>query len=127
MVILRHRAEFLACAKGRRFATAAFVLQRQPRAETGGPRFGFTVTKKTGGSVERNRIRRRLREAVRLSGVERAEQGCDYVLIGREQALSLPFDTLKGDLVNALARITPRGPAPTPSPAPQPSRETLNV
>ncbi len=108
MVILRHRHEFLACAKGRRFTTAAFVLQRYPRGDEGGPRFGFTVTKKTGGSPERNRIRRRLREAVRLSGVARAETGCDYVLIGRSEALSLPFTALQDDLSRALTRLAPR-------------------
>ena len=71
---LKKRADFLAAAKGRRQHQRSFVLQIRERAaaETGeasspAPRFGFTVTKKVGNSVIRNRIRRRLREVVRLA------------------------------------------------------------
>ena len=52
---LVRRADFIACSKGRRVTTAAFVLQERLRGDEAPPRFGFTVTNKTGGAVERNR------------------------------------------------------------------------
>ena len=71
---LKKRADFLAAAKGRRQHQRCFVLQGRQREVAGeasenadAPRFGFTVTKKVGNSVVRNRIRRRLREAARLA------------------------------------------------------------
>lgn len=72
------------------------------------PRFGFTVTKKTGNSVERNRIRRRLREAVRRMAPLDAKPGFDYVLVGRRDALQLPFLDLTSDLAAAFKRVHAR-------------------
>lgn len=90
------------------------MLQAVKPAGTGEPRparFGFTVTKKIGNAVVRNRIRRRLREAVRLAGAMAAEPGTDYVLIGRTAALTLPFDRLIADLTSGIAALTPAGQA----------------
>ncbi|QCI65398.1 ribonuclease P protein component [Phreatobacter stygius] len=101
---LVRRADFIACSKGRRVATAAFVLQERQRGDAAAPRFGFTVTKKTGGAVERNRMRRRLKEAVRLGAREAARPGSDYVLVLTRAALDRPFDTLLTDLTEALRR-----------------------
>ena len=64
---LRQRADFLAAATGIKVPATAFVLQARKRADDGPVRFGFTVSKKVGNAVERNRVRRRLREIVRLS------------------------------------------------------------
>ncbi len=62
---LKKRRDFLAAAKGHRAARRAFVLEARSREDADGPRFGFTVSKRTATkAVERNRIRRRLREAV---------------------------------------------------------------
>jgi ribonuclease P protein component len=83
------------------------VLQALRSAENGRPpRFGFTVTKKIGNAVVRNRIRRRLKEAVRLSAGEVASPGTDYVLIGRRAALSLPFDRLVDDLRSGMTALS---------------------
>lgn len=101
---LVRRADFIACSKGRRYPTAAFVLQERRRGDDNGPRFGFTVTKKTGGAVERNRMRRRLREVVRLGAQEAARPGSDYVLVLNRAALDRPFDSLVADLTDALRR-----------------------
>ena len=66
---LKKRRDFLAAAKGSKAARRAFVLEARERGDDGPARFGFTVTKRTAKkAVERNRIRRRLREAVRLGG-----------------------------------------------------------
>ncbi len=84
---LRQRADFLAAAAGAKAPTPTFVLQMRPRREDGPVRVGFTVSKKVGNAVERNRIRRRLREVVRLSPPSHMRPGHDYVLIGRRAAL----------------------------------------
>src|SRR5262249_12026069 len=84
---LRKRTDFLGAATGPRASAAEFVLQTRARADTGPPRVGFTVSKKVGNAVERNRVRRRLREIVRLSDAARLRPGNDYVLVGRRAAL----------------------------------------
>jgi len=71
----------------------------------GPARFGFTATKKLGNAVMRNRIRRRLKEVVRLSAPAHAHAGNDYVLIARAPAATRPFDVLERDLIAALAAL----------------------
>ncbi len=107
-VRLKKRADFLAAAKGRRQHQRCFVLQARQRPEAGKsepPRFGFTVTKKVGNSVVRNRIRRRLREALRLADHALPRERHDYVLVARIEALNAPFDELRGELARALTNI----------------------
>ena len=105
MIRLKKRAEFLRTAKGVRAARRAFVLQGRRGISPDGPaRFGFTVTKRIGNAVERNRIRRRLKAAVERT-LPAAATGCDYVLIGRRDALSAPFEKLTQDLAAALATV----------------------
>lgn len=86
----------------------AFVLQARRRAEDGAIRIGFTVSRQVGDAVERNRVRRRLREVVRLAaagGAEGLNPGHDYVLIGRRAALAAPFGEIIQDFDVALGRI----------------------
>ncbi len=107
---LKKRRDFLAAAKGHRAARRAFVLEARVREDGGGARFGFTVSKRTATkAVERNRIRRRLREAVRLAAPENARPGHDYVLIGRRSALTEPFGDLTSALVDAMRRVPQAG------------------
>jgi ribonuclease P protein component len=101
---LKRRADFLAAATGSKVPAPGFVLQAHARDAEGPARVGFTVTKRTGNAVERNRIRRRLREIVRLSGGTQLQAGHDYVLIGRRDALRLPFDKMTDDFAQALTR-----------------------
>jgi ribonuclease P protein component len=101
---LRHRADFLTAASGIKVPAAAFVLQARERKDEGPIRVGFTVSKKVGTAVERNRVRRRLREMTRLTPAGRFRAGHDYVLIGRRAALSLPFERMMKDLEGALRR-----------------------
>ncbi|NWH07484.1 MAG: ribonuclease P protein component [Alphaproteobacteria bacterium] len=106
IVRLRKRPDFLKAAKGARASVPAFLLQMVPSREAGSDaRCGFTVTKKMGNAVARNRIRRRLKEVARQVMPLYAEPGCDYVLVGREAALTRPFLLLLSDLRAALARI----------------------
>jgi ribonuclease P protein component len=76
------------------------------------PRFGFTVTKQSGGAVQRNRIRRRLKEALRLLDPLPARPGHDYVILARPEALSMPFLALQAELLRAFDKIGTRKNSP---------------
>ena len=131
--VLKKRADFLRARKGRYCATSGLVLQvvrtgvpvsvDQPdvsslKQDHGGareasnsqellppPRFGFTATKKLGNAVVRNRVKRRLREAVRQIAPQKARTGYDYVLIGRKSTLKRPFSCLLQDLTRAFTKV----------------------
>jgi len=105
---LKRRSDFRAAADGVRASGRAFVLQTRQRAGDDAIRVGFTVSRQVGNAVERNRVRRRLREIVRLSGAAGTEPlrpGHDYVLIGRRAALAVPFGEMMQDLDKALVRV----------------------
>lgn len=102
---LTRRADFVAAAAGAKLAGRAFILQARARDDEGPPRMGFTVSRKVGTAVERNRVRRRLREIVRRSATGAFAAGHDYVLIGRRAVLSASFEELMADLSGALRRI----------------------
>jgi ribonuclease P protein component len=102
---LRQRKDFLAVAAGARASASGFVLQALDRREDGPVRVGFTVSRKVGTAVERNRVRRRLRDIVRLVPPGRLWPGYDYVLVGRRAALELPFARLIADFDRALSRV----------------------
>ena len=102
---LRQRADFLAAAVGPRMNSPAFVLQSRLRDDDGPVRVGFTVTKKNGTAVERNRIRRRLRELVKRLDVVSMRPHSDYVLVGRRVALNRDFTTMLDDLRSVLHRL----------------------
>ena len=109
LVSLRKRAEFLAVRGGAKWVTPAFVLEAKSRPASPGidpsPRFGLTVTKKLGSAVVRNRIRRRLKEALRTGAANEARPGFDYVVIARAPALMRPFEELMADFRLALAKV----------------------
>jgi ribonuclease P protein component len=102
---LKKRREFLrAAAKGKRAAKPGLVLQALalPGPEV---RLGFTVTKKVGNAVIRNRARRRLKEAARLTLPGMALTGWDLVLIGRDATAERPFTLLIDDLRGCLRQV----------------------
>jgi ribonuclease P protein component len=123
---LRRRREFLNAAKnGVRASGPLFTIQMvdQDRmlrpTETSSvpvdasPRFGLTVTKKVAGAVGRNRIRRRLREALRAGGPGGfgglgARAGQDYVIIARREALNAPFADILSQMAEGFARLQNR-------------------
>jgi ribonuclease P protein component len=111
---LKRRPDFRAAAAGQRASVGTFVVQARRRAEDGPVRIGFTVSRQVGNAVERNRVRRRLREMVRLSQGDGMHDGHDYVLIGRRAALAVPFGQMRQELDTALGRIhDPEGTQPT--------------
>jgi len=98
------RRDFLAAAaSGVRSAQPGLVLQVRATGEQP-MRIGFTVTRKVGNAVVRNRARRRLRAAADLVLRARPPQGWDLVLIGRAGTLDRPFPSLCEDLRRALGR-----------------------
>lgn len=116
---LTRREDFTAARKGRRAHSTAFTAQiarRNDDAPHEGPRVGLTVTKKIGGAVERNRIKRRLRAAVRTADPALADPAADHVLIAKREALTAPFDSLRRDVAAALAKRDRRA-KPHSSPA----------
>ncbi len=110
LVRLKRRAEFLrVAAKGAKAPMPGLVLQALPRNDDAPARLGFTVTKKVGNAVVRNRTKRRLREAARLvlrdqAACGSALTGVDLVLIGRDGTRSRAFPALVDDVRRALKR-----------------------
>ncbi len=103
---LTQRHEFLRVQAAPRVGTATLVLHRlpNPTLAEGASRVGFTVTKRCGGAVERNRIKRRLRAAVRQIIGRIGEPLTDYVIIGKPATLNAPFDHITRDLTYAVKR-----------------------
>jgi ribonuclease P protein component len=102
---LKRRAEFLRVAsKGRKAPVHGLVLQALARDDEGPVRVGFTVTKKVGNAVVRNRTRRRLKEATRLLLRDEPVGGVDLVVIGRDSTRARPFLDLIDDLRRALRK-----------------------
>lgn len=103
---LRKRADFLACARGRRQGTAGMMVQGLDRGDGGPVRVGFTCSKKVGNAVARNRAKRRLREVARLLLPDHGRPGWDYVLIGsRDRTADRDFADLRNDLLHALKKL----------------------
>jgi ribonuclease P protein component len=100
---LTKRSEFVRAARGKRTGRSGFLLQAVASEGTV-PGVGFTVTKAMGNAPERNRIKRRLREAARACAQAFHPQH-DYVLVGRREALNEPFTRLVGNLGAALQRL----------------------
>ena len=103
---LKRRSEFLrVAAKGRKAAVHGLVLQALPRDDDAPVRLGFTVTRKVGNAVVRNRARRRLKAAARLLLRDHRAVGADLVLIGRDSTRARPFAELVDDLRRALGKV----------------------
>lgn len=113
---LKRRAEFKRVRGGARWASPQFIIEGKARAgafhvaaalevESPGPRFGFTITKKVGGAVVRNRIRRRLKEAIRAIEPQYAKPDHDYVVVASKAVQDYPFAELQDALRAALQRL----------------------
>lgn len=105
--VIKKRADFLVAQSGERAGCAAFLAVRGRSPNSAGvSRIGFTVTKKLGKAVVRNRMRRRLKEAARQTFPEKAVEGYDYVFIARPAAATRDFALLLDDMKRALLRLS---------------------
>lgn len=107
---LRKRAEYLAVRGGEKRRGPLFLIETRDRGDALPPRFGITVTKKVGNAVTRNRIRRRLKEAVRTHAADDMAAGSDYVIVGRREVLNAPFEELKTELSRRMRASRQGGP-----------------
>ena len=86
-----------------RAATPGFVLLVRDRKDSDlSMRVGFTVTKKIGGAVVRNRMKRRLRALAREIVSAKGFPGADHVMIGRTKGIERDFGLLRSELAGAL-------------------------
>ena len=106
MLTIKLRRDFLAANAGQRWRTPAFILLRHRRTDLDGlPRVGFTVTRKVGNAVVRNRVKRRLRALAQTQLAAVAQPGSDYVLIGRRDGLDQDWGQMVADLKRGLHKL----------------------
>ena len=84
-------------------AAGAVVLYIKDSIKDATPRVGFSVSKKVGNAVKRNRCRRLMREAVRTN-IEGIRTGKDYVFIGRQSIAKAGYKQIEKDILRALER-----------------------
>ncbi|QNT78780.1 ribonuclease P protein component [Entomobacter blattae] len=102
---LKERKDFLkVAAAGKKISRPGLVLQALEKRESSQIRVGFTVTKKIGKAVIRNRVKRRLRAVVRDILAQQAICGGDLVLIGRAATRLRPYNDLRHDFLQALKK-----------------------
>ena len=111
LVRLRNRGDFLRAAReGKKWVTPGLILQCRIHEEAESThlaerRLGFTVSRKVGNAVARNRARRRLKAAADEVMPGQAARHRDYVIIGRNATLDRRFPDLIGDLETALEKV----------------------
>jgi ribonuclease P protein component len=105
--LLKHAAFERVYRQGRRVFSGNLTLFYLRREDTAGPRVGFTVSRALGGAVDRNRIKRRLREAVRLS-LARLSGPWDVVINPKRSVLQLEFARLSSEIDRAFIAVQQR-------------------
>ena len=81
------------------------LLVRDRKDSDPSMRVGFTVTKKIGGAVVRNRMKRRFRALARELVPAKGLAGADHVMIGRANGVEREFSLLRSELGQALDRL----------------------
>ena len=106
MIRIKKRSDFVAVqSKGKKWVSQSFILQTL-KNDSGEKRVGFTVTKRTEKSaVKRNRIKRRLRAVAADILPDHAIEGHDYILVGRPQTATRPYEILCKDLKWCLKKL----------------------
>jgi ribonuclease P protein component len=106
LTTIKKRADFLAANGGLRATTPGFILLVRDRQDSDpAMRIGFTVTRKIGGAVVRNRMKRRFRALAREVVPAKGIAGADHVMIGRAKGIEREFALLRSELAGALDRL----------------------
>jgi ribonuclease P protein component len=107
---LKTRPEYLRVAKEnvRKAMPGVVVQYLAPKDGTGPVRVGLTVTARTGGAVDRNRIKRRLRAAINEILPVSGQPGATYIVIGRRATLTRSYEKLAEDLKTAVEALNKR-------------------
>jgi ribonuclease P protein component len=103
---IKKRSDFLKIqSAGKKWVSHGLIIQTAPNAD-GITRIGYTVSKRVDKSaVNRNRIKRRLRAAAADVLPSGAKEGYDYILVGRPQTATRPYETLCNDLRWCLKKL----------------------
>ncbi|SFB53012.1 ribonuclease P protein component [Cohnella sp. OV330] len=100
---------------GKSFANSQFVVYWRRKPDPGLYRLGISVSSKLGGAVVRNRMRRMIKEIVRLNG-SRIVEGTDMILIVRKPAISLPYIEMERSVLHVLRKAgLTKGSTPPPA------------
>ncbi len=102
---LTRRAEFDATFKARRAAASPLLVVHLAPNRLGYSRVGLAVPAKLGSAVQRNRVKRRLREAARPLAA--AGDGRDVVIVARPRAASASLEELRQSLATLWAQVLP--------------------
>ena len=112
VLVLKKRKDFIRAAKGLKMVSSSLIVQAAHSlssayrtADNDCCFVGYTVTKKIGKAHLRNRVKRRLRAAVRAIMPKTAKGQTDYVLIGRYNTADTDFTKLKEELKTAVSRL----------------------
>ncbi|APG62394.1 ribonuclease P protein component [Sphingorhabdus lutea] len=103
--MIKKRPDFIKANRGMKYVTPAFILLVLYRGHHAPKRIGYTVTKKTGNAVARNRIKRRFRALCHEILPHHGMAHCDHIMIGRKEALTRDFTQMANEMRTALAYI----------------------
>jgi len=105
---LRDRRDFKRVyQRGQTVALPTLVLHWR-KSGGPGPRIGFSVSKKLGGAVQRNRLKRRFR-AIARQLLPSFPPGCDLIFVIRAAAAQASHSRLSAEMAQALARAAQKG------------------
>ena len=103
---IKKRVDFLKVSKsGKKIFTKGFILQKYKRnmdLEKDTIRIGFTITKKIGGAVIRNKIKRRFRAIIKEIFTKYLKKNYDYVIIANKKSLIMDYKELKSDVIKTV-------------------------
>ncbi|MEC9074825.1 MAG: ribonuclease P protein component [Pseudomonadota bacterium] len=96
------RVDYLRASKSKYFRSNSFIIQFYNRADTFGPRYGVTATKKIGNAIKRNKAKRRIRNLVKDLLPKYGKNGYDYVFIAKENLINEDWEVLKDESTSVL-------------------------
>ena len=96
------RSDYLRASKSKYFRSNSFIIQFYDRADTLGPRYGVTATKKIGNAIKRNKAKRRIRNLVKDLLPKYGKNGYDYVFIAKENLINEDWKVLKEESQSVL-------------------------